>query len=157
MPELIRRKPSRRRRFLEELARGWSVSKAATAAGVSRAQIYRWRTEDLQFANDWDEAYEIGSDVIEDAAYQRAVVGIETTIVTKDGKEITKTEYSDRLLELLLKARKPKRYAKPEIQISASANLTPLTFEQVRQKYRDLGVDVDQMPILLETDDDAMR
>jgi hypothetical protein len=67
------------------------------AAGVSRAQIYRWRTEDLQFANDWDEAYEIGSDVIEDAAYQRAVVGIETTIVTKDGKEITKTEYSDRL------------------------------------------------------------
>jgi hypothetical protein len=97
VPELIKRKPSRRRRFLEELAKGWSVSKAATAAGVSRAQIYRWRHEDLQFANNWAEAYEIGSDVIEDAAYQRAVVGIETTIVTKDGKEITKTEYSDRL------------------------------------------------------------
>jgi hypothetical protein len=56
----------------------------------------------------------------------------------------------------LLKARKP-RYAKPEIQINASVNVTPLTVEQVRQKYRDLGVDVDHLPMLLETDDDAIR
>jgi Homeodomain-like domain len=59
MPYIIGKKPTRKNKFLNELAQGWSVSKAAVAAGISRSQAYRWRETDLKFAATWDEAIEV--------------------------------------------------------------------------------------------------
>ena len=141
MPELIKRKPSRRRRFLEELARGWSVSKAAQTSGVSRAQIYRWRKEDPQFAADWNEAYEVGVDVLEDAAYSRAVEGIATPIFNQEGNQVgEKVEYSDRLLELLLKSKRPRVYGRQENSFNQTVNVTMPTLADMRKKYLELGL-----------------
>lgn len=51
-----RRSEGKRRRFLEALERGSSVSEAASYAGLARATVYLWRERDAGFAEDWDAA-----------------------------------------------------------------------------------------------------
>ena len=48
---------------------------AAKAAGVSRWTAYRWRQDDLEFADQWDEAIENAVDAVENVIYQRALSG----------------------------------------------------------------------------------
>lgn len=82
--------------FLQELAGGWSVSKAAKAAGIGRASAYRYRADDPEFAAAWDAALEQGVDFLEDMAAQRA-------------------EVSDTLLIFKLKGARPDKYARFEV------------------------------------------
>ena len=78
--------------FLAELREGWSVTRAARAAGMSRATAYLWREKDAEFARAWDDAKEDGVDRLEDIAKQRAFDG------------------SDTLVIFLLKANRPDKY-----------------------------------------------
>ena len=48
---------------------------AAQAAGVARQTAYRWRQEDLKFADLWDEAIENAVDGVENVVYKRALGG----------------------------------------------------------------------------------
>lgn len=82
----------RRKLFLDQLAVGSSVSFAASAAGGSTANFKRWRDTDPDFAADWEEAIEEGTDFIEDAATDRAL------------------KKSDPLMAMILKARRPEKY-----------------------------------------------
>jgi hypothetical protein len=69
----MRHKPSRRQRlFLAALRSTLGVAPAADAAGVSRATVYRWRTEDTDFAKAWDDAVEGALDDLEAALHERA-------------------------------------------------------------------------------------
>ena len=52
-----------------------AVYHAAQAAGVSRQTAYRWRHEDSDFADQWDEAHENAVDAVENTIYQQAVGG----------------------------------------------------------------------------------
>ena len=100
-----------RQAFLEALAEGASVSKSATAAGVARSAVYRWRDDDAVFKAAWVEAYEIGADTLEDEAIRRGRDGVEKPLAHHG--ELTGAvvvEYSDRMLELMLKARRPSVY-----------------------------------------------
>jgi len=103
-PELVRK------RFLDALAAGASPTKAALAAQVSRALVYRWRQQDAQFAEAWDDAWQRGIDSLEDEAVRRGVEGTIRRIIKKDGSVVEMMQYSDRLLELLLKGRRPERF-----------------------------------------------
>ncbi len=78
--------------ILTWLAAGWSVYRAATEAGISRQTAYDWRAADEDFAQAWAAAVESGVDLLEDTAKARAL------------------EKSDRLMEILLKAKRPKEY-----------------------------------------------
>jgi hypothetical protein len=82
----------RRKAFLDQLAVGSSVSFAAHAAGGSTSNFKRWRESDPEFAKDWDDAIEEGTDFIEDAATDRAL------------------KKSDALMAMILKARRPDKY-----------------------------------------------
>jgi len=82
----------RRKIFLDQLAVGSSVSFAAEAAGGTPTLFKRWREADPDFAADWDEAIESGTDFIEDAATDRAL------------------KKSDPLMLAILKARRPDKY-----------------------------------------------
>lgn len=82
----------KRRAFLAELAKGFSESKAAKAAGESVRFFTKWKEEDANFALDWDDAVKAGDDGLEDVAVRRAKKG------------------SDFLLDKQLKARKPEKY-----------------------------------------------
>jgi len=65
------------------------VSTACRLAGVSRATAYRARQRSPKFAQEWHDAWESGTDLLEDTAFERALAG------------------SDTLLIFLLKARRP--------------------------------------------------
>lgn len=69
------KRDSQKKKFVETLAEQGTVLHAAKAAGVSRWTAYRWRQEDLEFADQWDEAIETAVDAVENSLYQKAVSG----------------------------------------------------------------------------------
>lgn len=81
-----------RKAFLDALEKGYSLSRAAKAAGHSASAFKAWKAEDADFAKDWDEAIEAGTDTLEDKARDRAM------------------RESDSLMVVLLKARRPEKY-----------------------------------------------
>src|SRR5262249_14901617 len=123
----------KRQVFLRELAKGSLVTEAAKAAGIGRATVYEWKRANpdiellgadgeimrdeggnpitMPFADAWDNAVDAGTDLIEDEAHRRAVEGVLTPVFHGGVKVGEVREYSDRLLELILKARRPRKYA----------------------------------------------
>ena len=69
------KRDSQKKRFVDALTAQGTVYHAAQAAGVSRWTAYRWRQEDLEFADQWDEALETAVDAVENSLYQKAVSG----------------------------------------------------------------------------------
>ena len=105
-------------RFLGTLRAGLSATSGAAAAGVHKSTLYRRRADDAEFAAAWDEAREEGIDRIVDEAVRRAVTGVERPVFGKGGEVVgTAVDYSDRLLELLLRGLRPETFG-------ASAKLT---------------------------------
>lgn len=99
--------PERCERFLTALRKGLTISDAAQSAGAHRASFYERRSADPKFRSAWEDALEEGTDVLEAEAFRRAVKGVERPIF-QGGKQVgTVRERSDRLLEFLLKARRP--------------------------------------------------
>ncbi len=101
---------ARREAFLEMLAETASVTAASQATGVYRGKWYRLRKSDPLFAEAWDEALEIGIDAVEDEAIRRAVTGHEEPVYFQGQKVGAIRKYSDRMLMLLLRARRPRLY-----------------------------------------------
>ena len=64
-----------KKRFIEALTLKGTVYHAAKAAGVSRQTVYRWREEDPEFAQLWEEAIENDVDEVESTIYHQAVGG----------------------------------------------------------------------------------
>src|SRR5688500_6273340 len=64
-----------KKKFIEALTAQGTVYHAAQAAGVSRWTAYRWRQDDPQFADLWDQAIENAVDAVENVIYQRALSG----------------------------------------------------------------------------------
>ena len=101
---------ARKAAFIAALTENGVVSKACEAAEIDRRTAYRWRKDDPDLAEQWEDALETFADKIEDAARQRAVDGWDEN-VTSNGKVIgTKHVYSDSLLLALLKAKRPSQY-----------------------------------------------
>jgi hypothetical protein len=81
-----------RKIFLDQLGVGNSISFSAHAAGGTAGNFRRWRQDDENFAQDWDDAIEQGTDFIEDVATDRAM------------------KKSDALMAMILKARRPEKF-----------------------------------------------
>jgi hypothetical protein len=96
--------------FLSALSNGWSVRHAAVHAGRHWRRFYTLRERDEAFAAQWAEAEAAGTDVLEHEAYRRAVEGVAEPVY--QGGELVGTvqRYSDRLLEFLLRGRRPQVY-----------------------------------------------
>ena len=110
-PHQRMRKSFYQRRVLEALAQGKSPTYAAKEAGVSRAIAYRWRQRDPKFATAWDEAVAEGVDQLEDEAHRRAVEGVDRPVYQGGVRVGEIKTYSDSLLTLLLKSRRPEVFA----------------------------------------------
>lgn len=95
----------RRKIFLDQLAAGNSVSFAAHAAGGTSQNFRRWRDTDPEFAKDWDDAIEDGTDFIEDVATERAL------------------KKSDSLMAMILKARRPDKYDRGSGKAGVEVNI----------------------------------
>lgn len=81
-----------REKFLDNLRKGYSPSKAAKNTGPTVQSFLKWREDDDDFREEWEAAVEEGTDGLEDVATRRAKAG------------------SDTLLMFMLKARRPNKY-----------------------------------------------
>jgi len=96
-----------RKRFLAVLRERGIVRAACEQAGVNRAAAYRARQEDAAFAEQWDLAIEDAVDLLEAEAWRRAFDGVTRRVYWKGECIDVIQEYSDRLMMLLLKGRRP--------------------------------------------------
>jgi hypothetical protein len=140
MPRRIKRVVQVKERILEAMRQGLAPGPAAQSAGISRTQAYRWRDEDAEFAAAWEEAAALGIDLCEDEAYRRAVDGYNARpIYDKEGVQVgTIKDYSDGLLALILKCRRPEKYNKPaetEVRIE-----NKITKEEAWARLRSMGL-----------------
>lgn len=71
----------KKERYLAQRHRRLAVTKAARAARVNRAQIYRWRAADPAFAEADDLKREEALDELEDSLYQRGKKGDTTAAI----------------------------------------------------------------------------
>jgi hypothetical protein len=109
--------------FLAVLQHGYSIARAASAIGLTRAQALVLREQDPVFAADWANAVETSVDHLEDLAVKRAKGA------------------NDKLLELLLKAKRPEVYARPEATTNQTVTVNMPTLEDLNKKYKEYGLE----------------
>jgi hypothetical protein len=113
--------------FLEALAQMPNLSASCRLVGIARSTAYRTAGLDPEFREAWREAIEIGTDLLERVAHQRATTGderVETrrrvkrclnragelVVVEEETITVQTTYVSDAMLTLLLKAYRPRRF-----------------------------------------------
>jgi hypothetical protein len=101
----------KRERFLEALRAGWTVTHAADHAGVHRRRFYEAREADEAFAAAWAEAWEQGTDRLEDELRRRSVDGFNEDTYDGEGALIRRVHrYDGTGLVKLLGARRPEKF-----------------------------------------------
>jgi phage terminase small subunit len=122
-------KERRQRLFIKAYIRTGIITKAAKAAGINHYQHYKWLEYDEEYRNQFEEAKEASADELEEEARRRAIHGVARVkfhmgkpIMIKDPKTkklvvYVEHEYSDRLLEMLLKAKRPKEFGQQKQEI----------------------------------------
>lgn len=86
------------------------VSAACAMMGVGRSTVYEERQRNEDFALAWHDVEERSTEVMEREAWRRGVEGVVKPLVSA-GKHVTDVrEYSDGLLQFMLKARRPEKY-----------------------------------------------
>lgn len=96
--------------WLEAFAEHLTVTAACEAAEVGRSSVYQARKADPEFAASWDEVEAKITDTLEREAYRRATEGVEQPVFHQGRQVGTVLKFSDRMLEMLLRARKPEKY-----------------------------------------------
>lgn len=100
------------RAFIRILRETGRVKFAAEEAGWgSTSAAFARRAMDPIFKRAWDEAVQYASDILEDEAVRRAVEGVRKPVYYKGRVVDYQLEYSDGLLQFLLKGAKKKKYA----------------------------------------------
>lgn len=134
--------------FCAVLAQGQSVTSAAEAAGVDRSYAYDRRKVDKKFRAAWDNAYEKGTDKLEQEAARRAMIGHERPLYMrvgvytngkKTGERIeqvgTERIFSDRLMEIMLRGRRPRTYRERyDLTHAGKKGGPPIAFRDVDMK-----------------------
>jgi hypothetical protein len=114
-------------KFLDGLRKGWSPAKAAKSVNIARDTVYKWRQDYPEFKKRWDSAIEEGTDLLEDEARRRAADGVERAVYHAGevvGRELV---YSDTLMTLMLKGRRPKVYNRAtDITLSGTEDGAPI-------------------------------
>ena len=113
------------------------MSEAAVSANIARTTAYAWRETDPEFASAWDDAIEAAADALEGEAWRRAVTGTERPIIWKGEVTGTVREYSDRLLECLLRAHRPEKFRERyQVQVAADTASLAERLERARERLR---------------------
>lgn len=124
--------PYRQRDFLNALARGFSVTRAAAMVGMSRQSAYALResARGAAFALGWDAALLRARDVLADTLIDRAFNGVRETVTQDDGRTVTRHRHDNRLaLQMLARLDKRADAACTDTG-AAAARLAAADFEQ---------------------------
>lgn len=114
-PTLARKQVKRAQHaFLESYAQWANISYACKEAGIARINVYRWQEHDAEFAAAFNIASEAATERLEKEAWRRATEGTPYKRTSYwHGEPVgtdEKIEYSDQLMMLLLRARRPDLY-----------------------------------------------
>lgn len=123
--------PERRATFLRELAAHGIVARAARAASPHSAhgcvQSFRdLRDDDREFAAAWDDAMDEARGAVESELHRRAVEGVDELIYGGRYREKvvgTVKKYSDRLLELRVKALLPEYRDRSQVELGGGLDM----------------------------------
>jgi hypothetical protein len=133
--------PARQERFLKALAETGNITAAVELAGTSRTRVYELRKVDENFRAAWDEAENSASDKLEAEAWRRAVDGVQEPLVSggkivrdDDGNPIATRRYSDAMLTLLLKARRPEKFRERSSVEMSGPGGKPIEVADARQR-----------------------
>lgn len=97
--------------FLDALARSGNVTQAARIAGWRYPTIAEeFKKEDPQFALAWSDAVRQANDALIYEARRRAIEGVQKPVFYLGQQCGSITEYSDKLLDTLLKAEMPEKF-----------------------------------------------
>jgi hypothetical protein len=130
------RRLARQRRFLRAFETLGTVTHAATQAGIHRDSHYSWLTADPAYVKAFADAVAVYADRLEREADRRAVEGVQRPVY-QDGQVVGHvTEYSDRLLELRLKAVKPEVYRERTEARHSVQGLPDGLWEEVLRRLR---------------------
>lgn len=99
-----------KQRYLEYLARLGTSTGAMKAAGITHYHLYRWREDDLEFSVLERQARDVMADTLEQEAIRRAWKGVKKPVYQGGFLAGYVTEYSDALLQFMLKAMRPEKY-----------------------------------------------
>jgi hypothetical protein len=102
-----------RARFLEVLAEHGNLGDALSAAVLPLRRALALRAADQDFAAGWDAAIQAARDRLETVAWHRAIEGIEEPHFYGGEKRGAIRRCSDRLLQILIKAERPEKFADP--------------------------------------------
>lgn len=107
-PQMVTARPSTwtramAARFVEVLAESCNVTMAARAIGRSVSNVYKRREKDADFRLAWDRALAAGYSRLEMMMLERALHGVEKTVIARDGTTTVMREYSDRVALTLLR------------------------------------------------------
>lgn len=116
--------PMRIARFIEAVRTGSEFPEAAEYAGADVTKFRALRRENAEFAKLVTEAEEQSVALLITEARRRAVEGWEEPIFHRGAQVGARRLYSDRMLELLLKARAPEFADKRELTVTGNVVLT---------------------------------
>jgi hypothetical protein len=132
----------RRQLFLKELARTGIVVDAADAAGVNVDTAYSLRQTNVVFRKKWEEAQSRAIARLEREAIRRGVEGVPDIVVSggkvvrHKGRPLIRREYSDRLLALVLRAKKPSEYGE-KVDVTSGGRPVNVAVNIVTRKDKD--------------------
>lgn len=112
--------------FLNYYIQLGTISKAAKKAGITRQAHYKWLKEDKKgfYHRAFEQAEKMAADLLEEEAFRRAVEG-DLQVVYYKGEEVGRRRvYSDQLLSLLLKGKKPQYRENTEINTNVTVDMS---------------------------------
>ena len=125
--------------FFDEVAKnGANVSRACEITKINRTTVWNNTKNDPAFAARYEEARRLGIDVLEEAAFKRAFAGVEKPVGFYQGVSTTNvTEYSDALIQFLLKGNKPEKYRD---RLETSVAVGPRPFAELSDEEIDAAL-----------------
>jgi len=102
--------PKKNELFFAALASGATIGDACLAAGYSRGGVFRYKTNDPEFARLWKEADDAAVERMEQEADRRAIEGTLKPVFNKGVECGYIREFSDTLLIFRLKGKRPEIY-----------------------------------------------
>lgn len=105
--------------FLAEFKKRGIILRACESAKVGRRTVYDWIDNDPVFKEQYLDAREDATDALEDEARRRAHEGVNEPVYQGGEKVGVIRKYSDRLLEMMMKAHRPDRFREQHVHTGA--------------------------------------
>lgn len=109
-----------------------SIRVACKEAGVSRTTFRNWRQAEPEFLELFEDAFEDGTDTMEDEGVRRATKGVEQDVYFQGDVVGQKQVYSDDLMKFFIAGRRPQRYRQGgDVNVQVNSAVIPADDNQI--------------------------